>query len=141
MNFNQLKISLTSIGFGLLLTACDTPKTNVLAQEQNFVCKSLIDGYLKAQHLGEYQLDQIEPSLDQSSDQRNYRYKVSGDHTIKLNMPQQGKLEFECNQMSAQRFNIELKNQKLNQAYPLMSIDLPHEQTVKQLTAYSVNRP
>lgn len=33
-----------------LLSACDTPTRNQAAQQQHFICKSLIDGFLKAQH-------------------------------------------------------------------------------------------
>ena len=35
-----------------LLSACDVQQQNQQVQQQHFVCKSLIDGFLKAENLG-----------------------------------------------------------------------------------------
>lgn len=122
----------------ILLSACAPQHPNQMVQQQHFICKSLIDGYLKAQHLGQYDLDKIEPTLEQQSPQRQYLYRVSSDHTIRLNSPQQRQLSFNCQQQSAQHYRIELKSTDSQQHYPLLSLDLPPEKEIKRLTAYQL---
>ena len=75
-------IALISIVFGL--TACQPQQANQAAQKQHFVCKSLIEGFLKTQNLAEYQLDHLEPTLHQTAAVRNYRYHTSSDQRMKI---------------------------------------------------------
>lgn len=120
-----------------LLSACDTPTRNQAAQQQHFICKSLIDGFLKAQHLGQYQLDNIQPTLISTASQRHYTYQVSSDSIAKLNMPKQNQLQFEC-QQNASHYSVELINANQNSKQMLMRLDLPETQTMEKLTAYSL---
>lgn len=120
-----------------LLSACDSPTHNQAAQQQHFICKSLIDGFLKAQYLGQYQLNHIQPTLHTTASQRHYTYQVSSDSIAKLNMPKQNQLQFEC-QQNASHYSVELINTNQNSKQMLMRLDLPEAQTMKKLTAYSL---
>lgn len=120
---------------------CESYEPNQVAQQQHFICKSLIDGFLKTQNLGQYQLKQIQPTLAHSSAQRDYVYTNSSDHQIKLNMPQRHDLKFQCNQLSAQRFNVGLLDPNRGTLSPLMRIDLPPKEDINKFTAYVINKP
>lgn len=124
------------IALTTLMVGCETQRPHVLAQQQNFICKSLIDGFLKTQHLGQYELSEVSPSLDQVSPQRHYIYNISSDQSFRLNMPKQNELKFICNQPSEQRFNVELFDPSQQRLSALMSIDLPPKQQMNALTAY-----
>ena len=138
-NKNKM-LQLSLIGVATLMTGCETQRPNVLAQQQNYICKSLIDGFLKAQQLGQYQLSDISPSLEQVSPQRHYIYSISSDRNFRLNMPKQNELKFICNQPTEQRFSVELFDPSQQRLSALMSIDLPPQQQIKKLTAYALNQ-
>ena len=93
-------IVLACIAFGL--TACQPQQVNQAAQQQHFICKSLIEGFLKTQKLGEYQLNHLQPTLHQTEAKREYTYQASADHSMKINMPSQQNLKFECLQKTAE---------------------------------------
>ena len=44
------------------LAACQPEAGNAQAQQRNFVCKALIEGFLSAQQLNRYELHQIQPA-------------------------------------------------------------------------------
>lgn len=133
----MLKLSL--IALAMLMVGCEKQRPNVLAQQQNYICKSLIDGFLKTQQLGQYQLSEVSPKLDQVSSQRHYIYSVSSDQNFKLNIPKQNQLKFACKQPNEQRFIIELFEPSHQQSSILMRIDLPPKHQIDKLTAYSLN--
>ena len=110
MKIMQCSTAILSISF--LLMACQPQASNALAQKQHFVCKSLIEGFLKTQQLGQYQLQHMQPTLHQTSAQRLYQYHVSSDHEMRTLMPQQQDLNFQCSQSSAQHFELKLLNHK-----------------------------
>lgn len=143
MKFAQKQIlcSLSLITFLFILQGCETKQLNLAAQEQHFICKSLIDGYLKSQSLGQYQFDQVHPTLEHSSPQRDYTYKVTSDSQIKFNYPRQNNLQFLCNQTSAQKFQVELRNLTQHTQYQVISLELPPNNEIQQLTAYALNHP
>lgn len=122
------------------LTACQPQPVNQLAQQQHFICKSLIDGFLKTQQLAYYELNSLKPTLEKSAESRFYSYRASRDHNIKINMPIQQNLEFECRQNSAQHFEIQLSNPHQYSQQPLLSLNLPPQQALKDLTAFSVEQ-
>lgn len=128
--------ALFSIAF--LLTACQPQANNHVAQQQHFVCKSLIEGFLKMQRLGEYQLDHLQPSLQHTATTRAYTYRVSSDVTMRFNMPTQQNLQFECEQDAAQHFNVRLVNQAHGTKQNLLSLDLPQQKTIDNLTAFAL---
>ncbi|OTG64296.1 hypothetical protein [Acinetobacter silvestris] len=131
-----IKSSTIILGMSFLFTACQPQATNSLAQKQHFICKSLIEGFLKTQQLGQYQLQHLQPTLHQASAQRLYRYHISSDQTMRINMPHQQDLNFACNQTSAQRFELKLLNQEQREIQTLLNLDLPPQKTIDTLTAF-----
>ncbi|MEG0488768.1 MAG: hypothetical protein RR575_12675 [Acinetobacter sp.] len=120
------------------LSACQPQQINQAAQQQHFICKSLIEGFLKTQRLGEYQLDHLQPTLHQTASVRAYRYRASRDTTVKVNIPTQQNLQFECQQNSAQHYEIKLVNPQQNSKQILLSLDLPSQETIDTLTAFQL---
>ncbi len=127
-------IILISIAFSLM--ACQPQQINQAAQQQHFVCKSLIEGFLRTQHLGEYRLDHLQPTLHQAVSIRTYTYRVDRDVTMRINMPIQQNLNFECQQNSAQHFEVRLVNQVQGIKQNLLSLSLPPQKTIDTLTAF-----
>lgn len=122
----------------LLLSACQPQATNQIAQQQHFICKSLIEGFLKMQQLGEYQLDHLQPTLQHTAPIRAYTYRVSSDISMRINMPTQQNLNFECQQDSAQHFEVRLVNATQGFTQNLLSLDLPPQKTIDTLTAFAL---
>ena len=129
-------IVLAYIAFGL--TACQPQQVNQAAQQQHFICKSLIEGFLKTQKLGEYQLNHLQPTLHQTAAKREYTYQASADHSMKINMPTQQNLKFECLQKNAEKFEILLVNPQQIQNQTLLSLSLPPQKTIDTLTAFAL---
>lgn len=127
---------LVTLVFGL--AACQPQPVNQLAQQQHFICTSLIEGFLKTQHLGQYELYSLRPTLHTQAVQRDYRYKASSDSTMKVNLPRQHDLSFQCAQNSAQRYEVRLIDQGQNQQQVLLSLDLPPQKTIDTLTAFAL---
>ncbi len=121
----------------LNLAACQAKQENSLAQQQHFICKSLIDGFLKMNHLGQYQLEQIAPTLHTTSEHRNYIYRESSDTAMRLNMPAQQKIAFQCTQ-SKQHFTLDLLNLENRSTTALMSLDLPPKDSPLDLKSKSM---
>ncbi|RKG31936.1 hypothetical protein [Acinetobacter tianfuensis] len=135
-NSNPLKAILAVIG-ALALTACQPEQQTQANNQQNFVCKSLIHGFLSAQKLTQYELEQIQPVTASGFSQKLYIYKARSDTGINV-MPQQTKLRFACEQMTARKFQIKLR-QAQGPEYPLLSVELPETQQMQQLTAYHLS--
>lgn len=131
-----MKCSTAILSIGFLLMACQPQPSNALAQKQHFICKSLIEGFLKTQQLGQYQLQHIQPTLHQTSAQRLYQYHVSSDHEMRTLMPQQQDLKFQCSQSSAQHFELKLLNHEQREIQTLLSLDLLPQKTMDNLTAF-----
>ncbi|OTG85085.1 hypothetical protein [Acinetobacter sp. ANC 4648] len=131
-----IKRSTLILAISFLFTACQPQATNSVAQKQHFICKSLIEGFLKTQQLGQYQLQHIQPTLHQTAAQRLYRYHMTSDNTMRINMPYQQDINFECNQTSAQRFELKLLNHEQQEIQTLVNLDLPPQKTIDTLTAF-----
>lgn len=121
-----------------LLSACDVQQTNQQAQQQHFVCKSLIDGFLKAGNLGHYTLQKIQPILNDTATERAYVYAVADDYLMKLNVPRQQKLKFNCQYEGTQRYTVQLFNPEHQRSENLISLDLPTQNTIQTLTAFAL---
>lgn len=121
-----------------LLSACDVQQTNQQAQQQHFVCKSLIDGFLKAGNLGHYTLQKIQPTLNDTATERAYVYAVADDYLMKLNVPRQQKLKFNCQYEGTQRYTVQLFNPEHQRSENLISLDLPTQNTIQTLTAFAL---
>ncbi len=130
--------NITLIGIAFTLMACQPQQVNQAAQQQHFICKSLIEGFLKTQRLGEYQLDHLQPTLHHTAANRAYSYRVSSDVNMRINMPIQQNLDFECQQNSAQHFEIKLLNKAQGNSQSLLSLDLPPQKTIDTLTAFAL---
>jgi hypothetical protein len=59
-DFTQLRAGLIIIST-LTLMACQPEQHTQAQSQQNFICKSLIQGFLSAQKLTQYELEQIQP--------------------------------------------------------------------------------
>ena len=121
----------------LCLAACQPVEINQAAQQQNFVCKSLIEGFLKTQQLGQYQLRSIKPSLQQNAVQRRYVYNTTSDNNAQFRTPIQQHLDFNCEQQD-NHFVLNLLDGTRKEPIHLMSLVMPSAQTIKQLTAYQL---
>lgn len=133
-----MKCSTAILSISFLLMACQPQASNALAQKQHFVCKSLIEGFLKTQQLGQYQLQHMQPTLHQTSAQHLYQYHVSSDHEMRIHMPQQQNLNFQCSQTSAQHFELKLLNHEQQEIQTLLSLDLLPQKTMDNLTAFAL---
>lgn len=118
-----------------LLMACQPTPINQANQQQSYVCKSLIEGFLKAQSLGQYELRSIHPDLEQAATKRTYTYKTASDISMRLNTPTQPWLNFQCNQ-KGNHYNVQLLEAHRTEALPLLSLNLPEQKQIKRMTAY-----
>ncbi|WP_445116927.1 hypothetical protein [Acinetobacter sp. WZC-1] len=119
------------------LTACQPHQPeNKMAQQQHFICKSLIEGFLKMQHLGQYTLKNIQPTLHEATTQRLYTFQVSSDINMRINMPRQQNLQFQCLQNPEQHFQLTLVGYTPADSQPLMSLELPPRKTIDTLTTF-----
>ena len=123
---------------GLFVAACQPQTLNQVTQQQHHICKSLIEGFLKIQNLGNYQFEEEIPNLHHTAQSRNYKFKTSPDNQMRLNMPKQQNLEFECIQNQAQHFEVKLLDKHHNQAKTILSLQLPLPKSIKTLTAYAL---
>jgi len=61
----------------LSLSACQPPHVSQQVQQQHFICKALIEGFLKTQNLTDYQFLSLVPNLTETSTQRTYQYQLN----------------------------------------------------------------
>lgn len=95
------------LAFALL--ACHNKPENKQVQQQHQICKSLIQSYLKANHLGDYYLYRLQPTLLTQSNQREYTYKKASDTAAKLNNISPKRFTFECQKTAQQQYVLSLK--------------------------------
>lgn len=122
-----------------LLSACNIEPQNQQAQQQHFICKSLIEGFLKAENLGHYEIHKFQPTLHRPTIEREYFYTVAVDHRIKLNIPRQNKLRFNCQHNGNQRYTVQMYNPELRSLQNLISLDLPPQKTIQKLTTFALH--
>lgn len=84
----------------LLITACDS--ISKPQHEQSFICKSLINGYLQAQQLGQYKFHQ-QINQRESSQYIYVQPTVGG---MVLGIHQASQLQFECTKSSQNTYYI-----------------------------------
>ncbi|MCW8039085.1 MULTISPECIES: hypothetical protein [Acinetobacter] len=123
--------------FSLCLMACQPQKPSAVAQQQNFICSALIEGFLKSQKLTHYQLWKVQPTLYNTASQRLYIYQAQGSNNMNI-LPQQQKLRFACEQLSARQFQLKLSDPQHENAIAQLSIELPEPMQLKALTAFSL---
>ncbi|WP_374667809.1 hypothetical protein [Acinetobacter sp.] len=123
------------LSLGLL--ACQPQKPNAIAQQQNFICSALIDGFLKSQKLTHYQLWKVQPTLYSASSQRLYIYRAQSSNNMNL-LPYQQKLHFACEQLSARQFQLKLSDPQQGNTVAQLSIELPEPLQLKTITAFSL---
>lgn len=117
----------------LLLAGCEKPTaTQIQQQRHSFICKSLIDGYLNAQHLGQFKFwEQQQLNAQQNVE---YIYRQPTVHGVMLGILQQPEIRFQCRKEAQQQYVLEVLDTKLNQALPVLTVHLP-EQAENQLSA------
>lgn len=121
----------------LLLSACSPPSANPKAQQQHAICKSLIEGFLKAEQLGQYQLQKIQPQLSQPISQRDYLYTMSRDAHTKFTLPQHKALYFQCQNQQPRKYSVHLLNPATQQQQTLLRLTLPPDIQLKAWTAFN----
>ena len=132
-----ITMTFTLCSLSLCLLACQPQKPNAIAQQQNFICSALIDGFLKAQNLTHYQLWKVQPTLYSASSQRLYIYRAQSSNNMNL-PPYQQKLRFTCDQLSARQFQLKLSDPQHGHAVAQLSIELPEPMQMKTMTAYKL---
>lgn len=80
----------------LSLSACQPPHVSQQVQQQHFICKALIEGFLKTQNLTDYQFLSLAPSLTETSTQRTYQYRLNNEREMQMSLPRQKNLQFQC---------------------------------------------
>lgn len=131
-------LNLLILGIGL--SACQ-PKQHTAAEQQKFICRTLIDSFLKTQLMNDYRLDSMKPIRSDGLD--NLLYTYTAQHRQQLNItPQQSKLRFNCQKLSARKFQIrlhQLEPSHLN-SLVLLRIELP-KQPIDNYIAYAAAAP
>ena len=119
----------------LSLSACQPPHVSQQVQQQHFICKALIEGFLKTQNLTDYQFLSLAPSLTETSTQRTYQYRLNNEREMQMNLKRQKNLQFQCDQSSAENFKISLAGEG-DAMLSLIQLDLPKASTLEMLSAY-----
>lgn len=91
------------ISLFLCLSACQ-PTSAPLQQRHHFVCKSLIEGYLKAQHLDEFELWKKQYIKMQFTHYMIYIYRQPTVSGVVLGIPKPNEIEFQCYQNTSQQY-------------------------------------
>lgn len=143
LNLKKMNISFGIFGVMVMLFAagCAPQPKNQLAQQQHYICKSLIEGFLKAGSLGQYELQHFQPALNNVVTQRYYTYRVKGDYQMKLNIPKQNKLNFQCQHDQAQHYVVQILSPDSSNIQQIIQFKLPSKQVMHQLTAFRLNHP
>ena len=95
---------LTLLLLALGLTACQ-PNTSVWQQQRDFICQSLIDGYLKASGQQSFELWNKADLPQSSITQRLFSYRTGSTRTTLMGESQRRELQFVC-WNTAQHFAI-----------------------------------
>lgn len=101
---------------GLIVSACQP--INPEKQQQDFICRSMIQGYLKIQPHSKYKLWSIDMQRPQ---QIRYTYHAVSENGMMIGTLKNQTLDFECLQNQT-TFRLRLKSQQ-----PLMEFQLPEQ--------------
>lgn len=125
---------------GAGLSACQ-PKQHTAAEQQKFVCHTLIEGFLKTQSMSQYGLDHIEAIRAEHPEDLLYTYTAQQRQHLNIT-PQKAKLQFNCQKLAARKFQIRLHQpqQAIANSPVLLRIELP-EQPVDKYMAYAAAPP
>ena len=107
----------------IFLNACQ-PVQSIAAQQQNFVCKALIEGYLKAQQFNNFELRKEKREELHSTDQITYLYWQATLSGRMLGIPKPAELTFQCQRISSQHYRIQSLDASAK-VTPLFTIHLP----------------
>lgn len=131
-------LNLLILGIGL--SACQ-PKQQSAIEQQKFVCRTLIDSFLKTQSMNDYRLDSMKPIRSDGLDNLLYTYKAPQSHHLNIT-PQQAKLQFNCQKIAERKFQIKLHfpQNLLPDSSILLAIELPKQQ-LKPLITHAVAPP
>lgn len=93
------------ISLFLCLSACQ-PTAVPLQQRHHFVCKSLIEGYLKTQHLAQFELWKKQYIKMQLTHYMIYIYREPTVSGLVLGIPKPNEMEFQCYQNTSQQYVV-----------------------------------
>lgn len=93
------------ISLFLCLSACQ-PTATPLQQRHHFVCKSLIEGYLKTQHLAQFELWKKQYIKMQLTHYMIYIYRQPTISGLVLGIPKPNEMEFQCYQNTSQQYVV-----------------------------------
>ena len=115
------------------LSGCQPETTQQINQQQNFMCKFLISGFLKAVRLPLYriQLERVQHLHTQ------LHYIAHPEHYQSL-MPQQQQLQLHCTQKAGFIF-LDLIDPQTHHPERVLSLKTPEAPLVKRLTAYHLS--
>lgn len=116
-----------------LLSACQ-PTQPSPEQQQNFVCKALIEGYLKAQQLGQFQLSEKQHNKENPVAQINYIYRQPTVNGMMLGLYKPAEIKFQCQLNGKHHYLIQWLDSN-SAAIPLLSINLPQTKSINTLQA------
>ena len=86
----------------LVISACHPIQNDAQQHQSHFICQALIHGYLKAQHLGEYEVHQQTNQLNRI----NYVYQKPTTSGLVLGIPPLQQIKFECHQSSQHQYQV-----------------------------------
>ena len=121
-----------------LFQGCSQQNQSAAEQQQNFICNALIEGFLKAQNLTQYELRLIQPVSAGALNEKIYVYGASQGSRQNLG-GQPSKLRFACQQISARQIQIKLHDPKqpAQQMDILLSIELPQPLKLQRAAAFN----
>ena len=96
------KISL--LGLVLLFTGCVPTEQNIEEQQRNYICKSLINGFLQAQQLGQYEFH----NKKIESNKEYYTYQQPTVSGMVLGIPKNLEIRFECLEKSLKNYELKI---------------------------------
>ncbi len=111
----------------LAVAACQ-PTTSVQQQQRDFICQSLIEGYLKASGQQNFELWQKRDVQDTVIPQRLFSYQSGSTRTTLIGETALKKLQFVC-WNNAQHFAIALHDQNAQPRSALLTVEIHLPQT------------
>ncbi|APX64163.1 hypothetical protein [Acinetobacter schindleri] len=123
-----LKIAVLSSVLSLL--GCEKKTMTVADQQQDFICKSLIQGFLNTQKLPHYAID-----MQMDRIQTKFSYTAQPNQS-QARTPRQGTLGFDCI-LQKREVKLSLVDPISSQVHVILTLNLPSEAQMKRLTAYT----
>ncbi len=119
------------VALALCLSACQ-PNSSVWQQQRDFICQSLIEGFLKASGQQNFELAQKSDVMDSIIPQRLFSYQSGSTRTTLIGETQRKELRFVC-WNDAQHFAIAQHDQNRAPRQALLTVQLHLPKTTDKL--------